>query len=61
MLFDEVVAQNGKVLDAENITAVKFTHFGKPYYAFAYGDSLVAFNILMKRAHHEANVSASPS
>ena len=44
--------------DAENITAVKLRTLGT-YYAFAYGD-LVA-NILMKRTHHEANVSASPS
>lgn len=38
VLFDEVVAQNGQVLDADNVTAVKLSHFGKPYYAFAYED-----------------------
>lgn len=51
VLFDEVVAQNGKVLDAENITAVKFTHFGKPYYAFAYGDSLSGFQYFDEKGH----------
>lgn len=51
VLFDEVVAQNGKVLDAQNITAVKFTHFGKPYYAFAYGDSLSGFQYFDEKGH----------
>ena len=51
VLFDEVVAQNGKVLDADNVTAVKFTHFGKPYYAFAYGDSISGFQYFDERGH----------
>ena len=51
VLFDEVVAQNGKVLDAENVTAVKLTHFGKPYYAFAYGDSISGFQYFDEKGH----------
>ena len=40
VLFDEIVAKNGEILGVTNVSAVKFSHFGKPYYAFAYEDEV---------------------
>ena len=58
VLFDEIVAKNGEILGVTNVSAVKFRTSANPIMPSPMKMKLMEHNTMMKREHHETNVSA---